>query len=143
MKDRVPTYPGRVTLTPVPGQANTYDMVRADQPTQEGTPINKASFLPDAVASEYFVNPTGNETVGQVLGILPNIVWREVARFPTAGAFNWTVPEDGTYGALIVGGGGSGGFESYNSGCYAYGGNSGKSICITRNLTEEIGRAHV
>ena len=45
MKDRIPLYPGRVTLTPVSGQANTYDLTRADQPTQEGTPLNKASLL--------------------------------------------------------------------------------------------------
>lgn len=41
VEDRVSTYPGRVTLTPVPGQTNTYDMVRADMPIVEGTPINK------------------------------------------------------------------------------------------------------
>lgn len=51
MQDRVPLYPGRVTLTPVAGQANTYDMTRADQPTQEGTPLNKASLLKDATAT--------------------------------------------------------------------------------------------
>lgn len=49
MNDRVSLYPGRVTLTPVAGQANTYDMARADQPTQEGTPLNKASLLQDVV----------------------------------------------------------------------------------------------
>lgn len=53
MKDRVPIYPGRVTLTPVSGQTNTFDLVRADQPTQEGTPINKASLLKDATAALY------------------------------------------------------------------------------------------
>lgn len=53
MQDRVSLYPGRVTLTPVAGQANTYDMVRADQPTQEGTPLNKASLLTDATAALY------------------------------------------------------------------------------------------
>lgn len=42
IQNRVPTYPGRVTLTPVTGQPNTYDLVRADSPTQAGTPINKA-----------------------------------------------------------------------------------------------------
>ena len=42
--DRVPTYPGRVTLTPVAGQANTYDMARADAPRVEGTPLDKATF---------------------------------------------------------------------------------------------------
>lgn len=53
MQDRVPLYPGRVVLTPVSGQANTYDMTRADQPTQEGTPLNKATFLKDATAALY------------------------------------------------------------------------------------------
>lgn len=51
MKDRVPLYPGRVKLTPVAGQENVYDMVRADQPTQEGTPLNKDSLLKDATAA--------------------------------------------------------------------------------------------
>lgn len=53
MKDRVSLYPGRVKLAPVPGQENTYDMVRADSPTQEGTPLNKDSLLKDATASLY------------------------------------------------------------------------------------------
>ena len=53
MQDRVPLYPGRVTMTPVAGQANTFDMVRADDPTQEGTPLNKATFLKDATAALY------------------------------------------------------------------------------------------
>ena len=51
MQDRVPRYPGRVTLTPVSGQVNTYDMVRADQPEQEGTPLNKDTLLKDATAA--------------------------------------------------------------------------------------------
>ena len=42
--DRVPLYPGRVKLIPVSGQANTYDLVRADEPLVVGTPINKALF---------------------------------------------------------------------------------------------------
>lgn len=42
--DRISTYPGRVRLIPVPGQANTYDMVRADEPIEPGTPINRALF---------------------------------------------------------------------------------------------------
>lgn len=51
MKDRVPLYPGRVKLTPVSGKENTYDMVRSDEPTQEGTPLNKASLLKDTTAA--------------------------------------------------------------------------------------------
>lgn len=51
MQDRVPLYPGRVKLVPVSGQENTYDMTRADQPTQEGTPLNKATFWADNTAT--------------------------------------------------------------------------------------------
>lgn len=53
MQDRIPLYPGRVTMTPVAGQANTFDMVRADDPTQAGTPLNKATLLKDATAAMY------------------------------------------------------------------------------------------
>ena len=45
MKDRTPKYPGRVKLNPVAGAENTYDMVRADEPVEEGTPINKKTLL--------------------------------------------------------------------------------------------------
>lgn len=51
MKDRIPTYPGRVQLTPVAGAENTYDMVRADVPTEDGTPLNKATLLTDSTAA--------------------------------------------------------------------------------------------
>lgn len=42
--DRVPTYPGRVKLTPVAGQADTYDMERADSPVVVGTALDKTTF---------------------------------------------------------------------------------------------------
>lgn len=45
MQDRISTYQGRVTLTPVSGQVNTYDMVRADSPEQTGTPLNTENLL--------------------------------------------------------------------------------------------------
>ena len=51
MKDRVPLYPGRVKLAPVAGQENTYDMTRADQPTQAGDPLNKATLWSDVTAA--------------------------------------------------------------------------------------------
>lgn len=38
--NRVPLYPGRVNLARVSG--NVYDLTRADQPTQAGTPVNAA-----------------------------------------------------------------------------------------------------
>lgn len=51
MQDRISNHPNRWVLTPVTGETNTYDFTRADDPTQTGTPLNKATFLPDAVAS--------------------------------------------------------------------------------------------
>lgn len=42
--DRVPTKPGRIKLTPVSGQPDTFTMTRADEPTVEGTPIDKATL---------------------------------------------------------------------------------------------------
>lgn len=43
-KDRVPTHKGRIKLTPVSGQIDTFDMERADDPTEAGTPLDKATF---------------------------------------------------------------------------------------------------
>lgn len=51
MKDRISLHPGRVRLVPVPGQEHTYDLVRADEPTQEGTALNKETLLKDATAA--------------------------------------------------------------------------------------------
>lgn len=53
MQDRVPLHPGRVKLAPVAGEENTFDMTRADAPTQEGTPLNKATLLQDWTAALY------------------------------------------------------------------------------------------
>ena len=69
MKDRIPLYPGRVKMTPVSGQANIYDMERADQPTQEGTPLNKATLLSDATAAALGLagdDPTVDEALASI-----------------------------------------------------------------------------
>lgn len=67
MQDRISAYPGRVKLKPVAGQADTYDLTRADQPTQEGTPLNKAALLSDttvnALKSGYSDWPDNADTV--------------------------------------------------------------------------------
>lgn len=70
MKDRIPLYPGRVKMTPVSGQANIYDMERADQPTQEGTPLNKATLLSDATAAALGLagdDPTVDEALATLM----------------------------------------------------------------------------
>ena len=58
MKDRASLYPGRVKLIPVSGQENTYDMVRADEPTQNGDPLSKATFLKDDTATLFGLDNT-------------------------------------------------------------------------------------
>lgn len=56
MKDRKPKYPGRIKLIPVPGQPGVYDMERADEATDQGTPLNTLTFLTDEVAD--FISET-------------------------------------------------------------------------------------
>ena len=52
MKDRVPVNPGRVLIAPENGSSAYYaTMTRADNPTQEGTPLNKNSLLKDSTAA--------------------------------------------------------------------------------------------
>ena len=66
--DRVPTYAGRVKLTAVSGQPDVYDLVRADSPIVEGTPINaallnaKADCLLDSVT--VYVSKNGSDVSG-------------------------------------------------------------------------------
>ena len=45
IKDRVPTYPGRMLLKPVEGMPNYFEIVRADEPVVEGTPLDRAAFM--------------------------------------------------------------------------------------------------
>ena len=73
MKDRISQFPGRVKLTPVAGEANTFDLTRADQPTQEGTPLNKASLLKDTTAALFGL---GTDAV-------PDDAFNLLSRFPS------------------------------------------------------------
>ena len=73
--DRIPTYPGRVKLTPVSGQTNTYDLVRADQPIEAGTPINKVLFDQKAYTLTgdvtVYVATTGSDVTGDGTSAAP------------------------------------------------------------------------
>lgn len=52
MKDRTPQNPGRVLITPENGAAAYYaTLTRADNPTQAGDPLNKATLLKDSTAA--------------------------------------------------------------------------------------------
>lgn len=112
MRDRVPTYPGRVTLVPVPGQENTFDMVRADEPIEPGSIWNKANVLPDEVCAAIGISST-SEPRDAFRALASGVTWQKIATFATAGAFTWTAPDLNNgqpyeIGVVIIGGGQSG-----------------------------------
>lgn len=72
MEDRIPANPGRVLVTPENGGAAYYaTLTRADNPTQEGTPLNKANLLTDATAALF----------GLDANAVPNDVLRWVGKY--------------------------------------------------------------
>ena len=85
MQDRIPLYPGRVMLTPVPGQENTFDMVRADSPTQEGTQLSKANLLKDATAAMFgFGDDAVPDEVLAFLGQYAQHWWQRTNQTPVS-----------------------------------------------------------
>lgn len=130
MKDRVPTYPGRVKLTPVSGQANTYDMVRADSPTQEGTPINKDTLLKDTTATA--LGLTGDPTVDEAFAAIAakasvdSLVIEKITS-----SCNWTAPKAvGQKFKVYAVGGGGGATYSYGSNQNYGGGGGGGHVAV-------------
>lgn len=64
MRDREPTKPGRVLITPENGTVPFHATItRADDPTDPGTPYNKATQLSDKAAAMLGFNPTDDPTV--------------------------------------------------------------------------------
>ena len=53
MKDRQPTKPNRVLITPESGSPFYATMTRADEPTEEGTALNKFNLLQDEAAEAF------------------------------------------------------------------------------------------
>ncbi len=107
--DRVPTYPGRVILTPVNGQANTYDMVRADAPRVEGTPVNK--MLLDSKTDRLtagvtvYVATTGNDSTGDGTSAAPfKTIQKAINELPKDLNGNHAIIDiaDGTYNERVT-----------------------------------------
>lgn len=73
MKDRSPKFPGRVKLLPVSGQENIYDMTRADDPDDTGTPFNTRTMLRDSTA-RFLRLPVSNPFVDDALRHMPDRV---------------------------------------------------------------------
>lgn len=71
MKDRTPKYPGRVKLEPVAGQQNIYDMTRADEPDDTGTPFNTRTMLQDSTG-RFLKLPYANPLVDDALRHMPD-----------------------------------------------------------------------
>lgn len=102
--DRAPKYPGRVVLAPVSGQANTFDMVRADEPTTEGTPLGKALFDQKAYTLTkdvtVYVSPSGDDDTGDGTSAAPyKTIQKAVDSVPFClGGFHAQIDiEPGTY----------------------------------------------
>jgi len=70
MRDRIPTKPGRVQLVPSPDDDDLFILTRADDPTQTGTPLNKASLLSDATAAGFELADTDGATVDGALSLV-------------------------------------------------------------------------
>ena len=69
MKDRLPTKPGRIQLVPSADGDDLFVLSRSDEPTQTGTPLNKASLLSDATATALGLSssdPTVNEAISTI-----------------------------------------------------------------------------
>ena len=71
MQDRTPKYPGRVKLEPVAGQTNIYDMTRADDPDDTGTPFNKRTMIQDSTG-RFLRLPVSNPFVDDALRHMPD-----------------------------------------------------------------------
>ena len=80
MKDRVSLYPGRIRLNPVEGQDNVYDLVRADEPIEEGTPLNKVNILKDSTIQKYInANLNVPDDVFNYIGNYAEYWWRRTS----------------------------------------------------------------
>lgn len=92
MVDRAALHPGRVKLVPVEGAENTFDMTRADEPIQAGTPLNKGTLLSESVASKLGLG--GSATPSDALNALTDKKANKQQSTDDAGKY-WKVGTDG------------------------------------------------
>lgn len=82
-KDRIPRKPGEVELTPVAGATNRYKLTRADDPSEEGTPLNKATFnsiIHSRLTGRYYDLDVSQETLSiqaSKIDPIPSTGWTE------------------------------------------------------------------
>lgn len=128
MQNRTPKYPGRVKLVPVDAANGIYDMIRADEPTQPGDPLNKNTFLKDETAALFGLDGTAvPDDVFKWLGEWGRSNWKLLAEYNEAGAYTFTVPDDVDELGVFVLGGGSGGDVALGYSSKAFSANGGSS----------------
>lgn len=121
--DRVPTYPNRIRITREDGSTELVTWERADEPTVEGTPINKALF--DSIKADIgtglssnktiYVSGAGSDVLGdgsstnpyasitKALGSLPkNLNGYSATINVAAGTYNEDVIVSLTYGGMVI-----------------------------------------
>ena len=85
-KDRIPTYPGRIKLTPVANAPDTFTMERADEPLELGTPMNKATFdsiVYSRLTGRYYkpaVMQIKGETLTLTTNPIPSSGWSDITK---------------------------------------------------------------
>ena len=118
MKDRIPRNPGRMLVTPeAGGEAYYVSLTRADNPEQEGTPLNRATLLSTATAEKLGLDPEAATPSDALAGVctfltavLPAAGWTGTpnmtkalnavyAETDTAGTYTLVMPEGWVYAA--------------------------------------------
>lgn len=143
--DRVPTYPNRVKITKSNGTSEYVTWERADEPTVQGTPINKALF--DSIAADVgltkhttiYVSRAGSDSLGDGTSSNPYAtIGFALSKLPrNLNGFNATLNiATGTYNENLV-------FSGFNGGNVMLTGSEGGSITIGSLTVENGASVHV
>lgn len=159
MTDRVPTpgKEGRVKLTFDDESVQYAKIEMADEPTQEGTPLNKTTLLSDSTAEILGFGADDDPTVNDAFLAIPTCIntgWKLLWSKTTAGSGTWQVPDlfgDGrqyTVGVFIIGAGASGTARTapnswQGNEIYAPGGSSGYTLAFLMKVTPGASYSYV
>ena len=123
MQDRVPTpgQEGRVLISPENGSAYYAKIEMADNPTQDGTPLNKSTLLNDSTATA--VGLTSDDPTVNDAFIMLNKT--KASGWVYIGYLSNFDPMSGTWTALDPFNG-----HSYDLGVYMIGGGGGGGLCV-------------
>lgn len=105
-KDRIPTHPGRIKLLPVEGQQDLFDMTKADEAIELGTPLNKAAFdsiVKSRLTGRYYLPVTTKTEISKQTGIavspIPIASWVYQTGGVIGNSGNWRIESSSVFGA--------------------------------------------